>query len=91
MLSDNVINVSQRIMAQNFSVQLGLQDTLLVQKTKFKSVPVGNFVQILHDGKYHWVAISTHGCEQGEVIYMDSLFRRSISNMFYTEVPFAKN
>eukprot|EP00794_Sanderia_malayensis_P002333 gene2333-2686_t len=66
MLIDNVINVFQKIMARDFKLQIGLQDTVLAQKMKFKSIPSGEFVQILHDGKYHWVAISTYGCQQGK-------------------------
>ena len=56
----------------------GLQDPVLGQWLNFaicRNIP---FVQILHDGNLHWVAISTYGCNPGEVFLMDSLFNGCI-------------
>ena len=38
------------------------------------------FVQVLHDGKLHWKPISTYGCNEGEVCYIDSLFKGRIAD-----------
>ncbi len=32
----------------------------------------GEFVQILHTGRGHWVTVSTIGCQQAEVDIFDS-------------------
>ncbi len=86
MLTDNLINVFKKIMARDFNQQIGLQDTVLEQKMKFKCIPAGNFVQILHDGKYHWVAISTYGCQEGEISYMDSFFNGTIAKRIIEQI-----
>ena len=38
------------------------------------------FVQVLHDGKLHWIAISTYGCHEGEVFCFDNLFKERIAD-----------
>ena len=35
----------------------------------------GEFVQILHNGSYHWVVSSNINCTKNEKNYYDSLFR----------------
>ena len=77
MLSDNVINTMQNMMKKLYNVN-GLQDPVLGQKLNFKSLD-RPFIQILHDGNLHWVAISTYGTKEGTVDYMDSLFRGNIA------------
>ena len=57
----------------------GLQDTVLGQNLKFKSMPHTPFVQIIHDGRFHWVALSRYGCQEGEVFLLDSLFSGTIT------------
>ena len=37
------------------------------------------FVQILHYGGAHWVAISTFNCKSGKIMLMDSLFKGRVS------------
>ena len=56
-----------------FHAQYGLQDTLLGQKLMLKEQK-GEFVQILHNGNYHWVVISNINCSKDEINYYDSLF-----------------
>ena len=69
MLSDNVVNAFQKMMEKQFPEANGLQDPILGQ----------TFVQVLHDGKLHWIAISTYECNEGEVCYIDSLFKGKIA------------
>ena len=56
--------------------------TVLVKFVRFisamlrKSIP---FVQVLHNGRMHWVATSTFGCNQDEIYLKDSLFNGRIA------------
>ena len=64
MLTDNFIHVFQSVMKNQFSDVNGLQDPILREKFHFnvyRSIP---FVQVLHDGRLHWAAISSYGCAQ---------------------------
>ena len=79
MLNDNVINVFQKMLGRDIQNASGLQDTVLGQNLKFKSMSHTPFVQIIHDGRFHWVALSPYGCQEGEVFLFDSLFSGSIT------------
>lgn len=79
MLSDSVINIFQDLMKTQYSAN-GLQDTVLGQLLHFDIYRNEPFVQILHDGRIHWVAISTYGCNPGEVVLMDSLFNGKVAD-----------
>ena len=50
----------------------GLQDTILGWSMQF-SIEGGEFVQVLNVFGSHWIAVSTVGCEKGEVNWFDSL------------------
>ena len=54
MLNDTVIQFFQSL----FDGINGLQDPLLGQRLSFK-VARNPFIQILHDGRCHWVTVST--------------------------------
>ena len=43
-------------------------------------------VQVLHDGRLHWIAISTYNCKEGEVFLMDSVFRGHIAHQTKRQV-----
>ena len=70
MLSDSVVNAFQIMMDKLFPD--GLQNPILRQTLSFKVQKNKPFVQVLHDGKLHWIAISTYGCNEGKVYYIDS-------------------
>ena len=72
-LTDLSINYPQNMLHEQFPLFEGLEDTVLGPLLQF-SVPRGEFVQVLHDGKFHWVCVSNVGCQKGEVNYFDSLF-----------------
>ena len=36
------------------------------------------FVQVLHDGRIHWIAVSTFNCNEGEINLMDSPFQERV-------------
>ena len=71
-LNDNLINVVQSLILQQFPNVEGLQNTLLGYTHMF-IVKRNPFVQILHNGHGHWMTLSTYGCELGEVNVYDSL------------------
>ena len=79
-LSDNVVNAFQKMMEKQFPEANGLQDPILGQTLSFKVQKNKPFVQVLHDGKLHWKPISTYGCNEGEVCYIDSLFKGRIAD-----------
>ncbi|XP_047145632.2 uncharacterized protein LOC124818650 [Hydra vulgaris] len=79
-LSDNVMNIFQSMMKIQFKDINGLQDTILGQNLAFNTYSNIPFVQVLHDGHSHWVAISTYRCKPGEVFLMDSLFHGKVAN-----------
>ena len=91
MLTDTIINAAQNIIHLQHPSIAGLQDTLLgqsfyskdakdQQSFRFKELPDQPFVQVLHDGNIHWLAISTINCLPGEVFIMDSMFRGKINH-----------
>ncbi len=80
MLNDTVIHVFQGMMKKQYPETAGLQDPLLGSNLGFSVCSNKPFVQILHDGRLHWIAISTYNCQPGEVCYMDSLFRGRITD-----------
>ena len=56
-LNDTVIHYFQKLV-KNVN---GLQDPLLGQKLNFKECSE-EFIQLLYDGRHHWVTISTLDC-----------------------------
>ena len=91
MLTDSIINAAQNTIHLQHPSIAGLQDTLLGQSFRskdgkdqesfyFKELPDQPFVQVLHDGSIHWLAISTINCLPGEVFILDSMFRRKINH-----------
>ena len=80
MLCHSVVNTFQNMMDKQFPEAKGLRDSTLGQKLSFKVQKNKPFVQVLHDGKLHWIAISTYGCNEGEVCYIDSLFNGRITD-----------
>ena len=91
MLTDTIINAAQYIVHLQHPSIAGLQDSLLgqsfhskdakdQQSFRFKELPDQPFVQVLHDGNIHWLAISTINCLPGEVFIMDSMFRGKINH-----------
>ena len=80
MLSGNVVNVFQKMMEKQFPEANALQDPILGQTLSFKVQKNKPFVQVLHDGKLNWIAISGYGCNEDEVCYIYSLFRARIAD-----------
>ena len=91
MISDVVINVAQKMMANRHPWLKGLQDPILGQTMSFRRFQSQPFVQILYDGVAHWVAISTFNCKPGEIILMDSLFKGRVSVHIKKQICFIMN
>ena len=75
MLNDPVIQFLQSL----FDGINGLQDPLLGQRLSFK-VARNPFIQILYDGRCHWVTASTFCCYPGEMNFYDSLLKGKITD-----------
>ena len=60
-------------------VQYELHDTVLGQKLMFKQQK-REFVQILHNGNYHWVVISNINCSKNKIDSYNSLFHGKIKD-----------
>ena len=78
-LDDNIINMSQDILANQFPEFGGFQDT---GRKSFES-PAKTFVQILHVDNNHWICI-TGFPEKSEVWYFDSLNSTLSSSTVHT-------
>ena len=74
MLNDNIVNSVPKMLKKQFTEANGLQDPVLGQGLNFQIYQSIPFVQVLQNGRMHWVAIRTCGCNQGELYLMDSLF-----------------
>ena len=85
MLTDTSIDACQRIPRKQFSVWSGLQDTILGQKLMFKEW-IEKFVQILHNGSFHWVTLSNINCQKNEINYYGSLFHGKIKDHIKMQV-----
>ena len=91
MISDVVINVAEKMMAKQHPWLKGLQDPILGQTMSFRQFQSQPFVQILHNGVAHRVAISTFNCKPGEIMLMDSLFKGRVSVHIKKQICFIMN
>jgi len=71
-LSDTLVNTGQKLIQQAHPHVHGLQDVVLGHTLAF-DVMKGEFVQVLHSGKGHWVTVSTIGCQTAEIDVFDSM------------------
>ena len=71
-LNDRLVTAFQKLLKQQLPHLSGLQDVSLGQTLCFE-VESTEFVQVLHTGCGHWVAVSTIGCAPGKVDIYDSL------------------
>ena len=79
MLTDNIIDVLQKMLKKQFPDASGLQDPLLGQLLTYQIYQNTPFVQVIQNGRYSWLAFSTYGCKQGEIFVLDSKFNYSLS------------
>ena len=63
----------------------GLQDPLLGQKLNLREYSE-EFIQLLHDGKHHWVTIITLDCQPGEVKYNNSKFKGKLTESVKNQI-----
>ena len=73
-LNDTVIRYFQKLV-KNVN---GFEDPLLGQKLNFKECSE-EFIQLLHDGRHHWMTISTLDCQPGKGKYYDSMFKGKLT------------
>ena len=79
MLTDNVINLLQKMLKQVFVDAIGLQDPVRGQNLSYDVYQNRPFVQVIHDGRYHWLALSTYRCKEGEIYVLDRKFNHVLS------------
>ena len=69
-LNSSLINATQKLLRKKFANEKGLQDTI-AKETSWKPVQ-GEFVQVLHVGKSHWLTVSNKHCSPGTIRVYDS-------------------
>lgn len=74
MLSDIDINVAQELIKKQFVNMPGLQNVLLGVTYEVVS---REMIQIINNGAFHWLLLSTVGCENGHINMFDSMATRS--------------
>ena len=72
-LDDTIINQAQSILREQFGAA-GFQHTTLVTRLLFDVIR-SEFIQILHNGKNHWLTIPTIGLPASTVNVYDSLYQ----------------
>lgn len=76
MLSDIDINVAQELIKKQFVNMPGLQNVLLGATLTYEVVS-HEMIQIINNGAFHWLMLSTVGCEDGHINVFDSMATRS--------------
>ena len=74
-LHGDIIDAAQNILSQQFGIP-GFQSVSLRPWFNF-NVMLEEFIQILHNGKDHWITITTIGEKHPEVFVFDSLYYRA--------------
>jgi len=85
MLTDLSIDAAQKILRNQFTKSGGLQDTVLGQKLMFKEVS-RPFLQILHNGRKHWLLVSNYNCQPGEINLYDSLYHGRVTDQVKAQI-----
>lgn len=95
-LNDKIIDAAQSLLKKANPAVGGLQRVCLGQTMAY-DIEAGEFVQILHDRRGHWLTISTIGSSGTEVHVFDSLYpstgssvKMQISCLLHTEQPHIK-
>ena len=71
-LSANHVSAYQRLLKKSFPCQHGLQDTCLLSKGKWLSIPT-DFVQVIFIASGHWACLSNKLSSDGSVDLYDSI------------------
>ena len=66
MLNDNIIQTFQQLLKIQYPDANGLQHPVLCQALNFAVCQTTPFVQVLHNGSLHWIAISTYNFKEGK-------------------------
>ena len=65
----------KKCLKNSFQIQMVCKTQLLSYQI-YQNTP---FVQVIHNGCYHWLWLSTYGCTQGEIFILVSKFNYSLS------------
>ena len=93
LLTDNIIDAAQTLLKQAFPVLSGLQSVTCGLTMNFDIEPA-EFVQIIHNGRGHWLTISTIGTSHPDVHVYDSMYpsagtlvKAQTAALLHTESP----
>ena len=93
LLTDNIIDAAQTLLRQAFPVLSGLQSVTCGLTMNFDIEPA-EFVQIIHNGRGHWLTISTIGTSHPDVHVYDSMYpsagtlvKAQTAALLHTESP----
>ena len=89
-LNDNLTNAAQKLLKKSFPALPGLQGAQL--GIMAFDIQRGKFIQILHDGRDHWLLISTVGVKHPTVQVYDSMYqsigshtKKQIASLLHTD------
>ena len=93
LLTDNIIDAAQTLLRQAFPVLSGLQSVTCGLTMNFDIEPA-EFVQIIHNGRGHWLTISTIGTSHLDIHVYDSMYpsagtlmKAQTAALLHTESP----
>ena len=93
LLTDNIFDAAQTLLRQAFPVLSGLQSVTCGLTMNFDIEPA-KFVQIIHNGRGHWLTISTIGTSHPDVHVYDSMYpsagtlvKAQTAALLHTESP----
>ena len=92
-LTDNLIDAAQMLLRQAFPALSGLQSVCCGRTMNFIVEPA-EFVQVIHNGRGHWLTVSTIGTSHPDIHVYDSMYpsvntcvKTQIAAILHTESP----
>ena len=93
LLTDNIIDAAQMLLKRAFPALSGLQSVCCGLTMNFNVEPA-EFVQVIHNGRGHWLTISTIGTSHSDVHVYDSMYpsagtlvKAQVAALLQTESP----
>ena len=93
LLTDSIIDAAQKLLKQAFPTLSGLQSVNCGLTMNFDIEPA-EFVQVIHNGRGHWLTISTIGTSHPDVHVYDSMYpsagtlvKAQAAALLHTELP----
>ncbi|XP_030845226.1 uncharacterized protein LOC115925466 isoform X1 [Strongylocentrotus purpuratus] len=84
-VSSRIIREAQALILDMFPLLHGFEEVTLGQHLLF-SAAQGEFGQLMHDGKDHWVFVTSISCDPGMVKYYDSMGAGTIPDIIRKQI-----